>query len=213
MSELSGEMRACEARDVGALAGMLARAFEGDAAYRYLMPDASTREAGLRQFFEGNLRLHLAHRCTHVMVDAEGGLMATVTLRPPRGIAISPLTMLRHGLIPFALAHGIGAVKRMLWLKETYDAVEQQTAQGRPHWYVHMMAVRPDLQGKGLGGRLLRHVLDDAARTEPDCPTVLGTHLPINVTYYQRAGFQVSDERTLTPPGSSPYTLWSMRKA
>lgn len=205
-------MRACEARDVEGLARMLARAFESDAGYRFLMPDAATREAGLIQFFEGNLRLHLAYRCTHVMVDADGGLMATVTLRPPSGFSISPLTMVRHGLIPFALAHGLGAVKRLLWLKDTYEALEHQTAQGQRHWYVHMMAVRPDLQGKGFGGRLLSHVLADAARTAPDCPIALGTHLAINVRYYQRQGFHVVDERTLTPPGSTPYTVWSMRK-
>lgn len=205
-------IRPCTAADVAATAGMLAHAFEVDAGYCYLMPDQATRTDGLREFFAGNLRIHLAHHCTHVMLSAEQQVVATVTLRPPTGIHISKRTMLRHGLLPFALAHGVGAVKRLFWLKQTYEGLEAEAAQRSPHWYVHMMAVHPDHQGKGLGSQVLRHVLDAAARLDRQAPTVLTTHLETNVTYYRRAGFQVIDQRTLTPPGSHPYSVWSMRK-
>jgi GNAT superfamily N-acetyltransferase len=191
---------------------MLALAFDTDAAYRYLMPDAQTREAGLRRFFVANLRIHLPVRCTHVMLDASDQVLATVTLRPPRGVAISTLTMLRKGLVPFALEHGRAAVKRLFWLKSAYDALEAEASRRQPHWHVHMMAVRPDLQGQGLGSSLLRHVLDAAARSDAAAPTVLTTHLQANVTYYRRAGFEVSDERTLSPPNAEAYTVWSMRR-
>jgi len=204
-------IRPCRSEDVDSLARMLARAFDTDAAYRYLMPDAQTREAGLERFFAANLRIHLPARCTHVMLDENDQVMATVTLRPPQGVAVSALTMLRRGLVPFALAHGRSAVKRLFWLKHTYDALEAEASRRRPHWHVHMMAVRPDLQGQGLGSSLLRHVLDAAARIDATAPTVLTTHLETNVTYYRRAGFEVSDERTLCPPDAEAYTVWSMR--
>jgi predicted N-acetyltransferase YhbS len=75
-----------------------------------------------------------------------------------------------------------------------------------------MMAVAPEHQGKGIGSALLRGVLEGAEQRDPTPPTVLTTHLETNVTYYRRAGFQVTDQRTLTPPGSDPYSVWSMRK-
>ena len=93
---------------------MLAHAFANDAAYSFLFPAADTRAAGLLQFFEGNLRTHLPHACTFVALDAAERAIATVTLRPPAGIQISLWTMLRRGLLPFAIAHGGGAVRRLL---------------------------------------------------------------------------------------------------
>jgi hypothetical protein len=101
-------------------ATMLAHAFEVDAAYRYLFPDAATRTSGLQDFFARNLRMHLPHACTFVAIDASGCPVASVTLRPPHGVHISLWTMLRRGLLPFAVAHGHVAVHRLLWLKRTY---------------------------------------------------------------------------------------------
>jgi GNAT superfamily N-acetyltransferase len=194
-----------------ATAQMLADTFDDDAAYRYLFPVAATRRQGLADFFARNLRTHLPYRCTYVAYERTGEPLATVTLRPPEGFAISVLTMFRRGLLPFALAHGRAAVKRMFWLKNAYDALEERTANGAPHWYVHMMAVRPERQGQGVGSALLRRVLESTAETSTH-PTVLTTHLPENVIFYRRASFDVFAEQTLEPPGDRPYTVWSMRR-
>jgi GNAT superfamily N-acetyltransferase len=194
-------------------ARMLAAAFEVDPAYCYLMPDAATRAAGLADFFERNQRVHLPYRCTHLARMADGSLGATVTLRPPGGIAISTLTLLRHGLVPFALRHGRDAVKRLLWLKDTYDALELAAAKGALHHYVHMMAVRPDVQGRGLGSQLLEEVLARGTAARSDLTTVLTTHLEENIVFYRRAGFEVVDERVLQPPRGEPYRVWSMVRA
>lgn len=193
-------------------ARLLAHAFEVDAAYRYLFPEAQRREAGLEDFFARNLRTHLPYRCTRVALDAEGGLLGTVTLRPPGGVHISLLTMLRQGLLPFALAQGAGAVKRLLWLKRTYDAYEALLSQGRPHWYVHMMAVAPEAQGRGVGSELLDRVLDETARRSPGVDCVLTTHLERNLGFYARAGFELSWERTVEPPDAAPYPVWGMTR-
>jgi len=196
------------AEHVERTADLLVRAFEIDEAYRYLFPDAATRAAGLRDFFARNLTTHLAHRCTFAAIDARGHPLATVTLRPPSGLHISLWTMLRRGLLPFAAAHGTGAVQRLLWLKRTYDALEAEAAAHQPHAYVHMMAVAPEHQGRGLGSRLLAQVLGPRAATQ----TVLTTNLSRNVVFYRRHGFEVTSERMLQPPGTHAYTVWSMRR-
>jgi hypothetical protein len=82
----------------------------------------------------------VSHACTWVGSDGETAL-GTVTLRPPRGIAIGRLTLLRYGALPFVAAQGLAAFRRLLWLKDTYDALEREAAGGAPHWCVDLMAV------------------------------------------------------------------------
>jgi GNAT superfamily N-acetyltransferase len=191
-------------------ARVLAHAMEVDPAYRYLFAEPGECARGLARFFARSLSTHLPHRCTYVALDSAERVVATVTLRPPAGVPISMLTMLRRGLLPFLLAHGREAVTRLIWLKKTYDALELDAAQGGAHWHVHMMAVAPELQGRGIGGRFLSRVLSQRTATQAELPTVLTTHLERNVSFYRQAGFQVVGERTLQPPGSTSYPVWSM---
>lgn len=198
---------------VPSVAALLAEAFQDDPAYSFLIPDPTRRYQGLHDFFVGNLRTHLPYRCTQVLrVEGTAQPLATVTLRPPGGVPVSLWTMLHRGLLPFTLRHGIDAARRLLRLKDVYDALEVTTAGGRPHYYVHMMAVGPDQQGTGLGTTLLKDVLGRCPGN--GChPTVLTTHEPRNVTFYTRAGFELVEKRQLRlRPDSQPYDVWCMRR-
>jgi GNAT superfamily N-acetyltransferase len=194
---------------IAATATLLGRAMDEDPAYRYLFPDGAVRPRGLTDFFERNLRTHLPFACTHVLVEGSE-VVGTVTMRPPGGIHISTLTMIRRGLLPFALAHGRSAVRRLFALKEAYDRLESDLARGGSHWHVHMMAVDPSRQGRGLGTGLLRSVLETTRDSPAAHPIVLTTHQQRNVVFYARAGFTVVDERELTLPGAAPYRVWGM---
>ena len=101
-------------------------------------------------------------------------------------------------------------IRRLLALKSVYEALEQRCAGGQPYWHVHMMAVLPELQGKGVGSALLDAALAPCARTP--APIVLTTHQAINVRFYLRAGFRVTHEERAAPAGSAPYTVWCMRR-
>jgi len=205
-------VRPLELRDVPTTARVLADAMDVDAAYRYLFPEPSVRRRGLSELFGRNLELHLSHRCAYVALGESGEVAGTVTLRPVGGISIRLSTMIRRGLLPFALRHGAGAVKRLLWLKDTYDAFEAEIAGHAPHWYVHMMGVKPALQGTGVGSALLGRVLALTGALTSGHPMVLTTHLPQNVRFYERAGFTTSCERTVEPPDGEPYRVWGMRR-
>jgi predicted N-acetyltransferase YhbS len=157
----SQPIRDLEPADVPETAALLAHAMDDDPAYGFLFP-AAARCHGLTDLFARNLRTHLPYRCTSVLTE-DGHIVGTVTLRPPGGIPISVLTMLRRGLIPFGAAHGLGAVRRLFALKRVYDDLEEAMVAGAPHWLVHMMAITPAKQGRGLGSRLVGAVL--GART------------------------------------------------
>jgi hypothetical protein len=43
-------------------------------------------------------------------------------------------------------------------------------------------------------------------------PVVLTTHQPINVRFYERAGFHVAHQESLRLPGAPAYRVWGMRR-
>ena len=76
-----------------------------------------------------------------------------------------------------------------------------------PHWYIHMLAVDPEAQGKGFGSALLRAVHTKADRDQ--MPTILITLQPRNVPIYQHFGYEIVAEGT--EPSAGLY-YWSMKR-
>ena len=127
---------------------------------------------------------------------------------------MSPLTMLRRGLLPFAIRNGHGSVRRLLRLKRAYDEIEEQVTRGRPHLLVHMMAVVPERQGSGFGTSLLKEAiaLSVDAHRAASLPVVLTTHTERNVVFYRRSGFAVAESREVKFDGARAYPVWSMSR-
>jgi GNAT superfamily N-acetyltransferase len=73
------------------------------------------------------------------------------------------------------------------------------------HWYLQILGVDPDYQGKHYASRLLKPMLARADREGVPC--FLETQLEKNVTLYQHFGFRVAEEGTI--PGSNVYS-WAM---
>jgi GNAT superfamily N-acetyltransferase len=57
------------------------------------------------------------------------------------------------------------------------------------HWYLPMIGVEPNAQGRGLGGALMRHASERSDRA--GLPAYLESSNPRNITLYQRHGFDV----------------------
>ncbi|HSV85447.1 MAG TPA: GNAT family N-acetyltransferase, partial [Levilinea sp.] len=75
------------------------------------------------------------------------------------------------------------------------------------HFYLAILAVDPNVQGKGIGARLLAPVLErcDTQRM----PSYLVTDTTRAVRFYQRLGFQV---RRQIPIFRTSLSLWTMRR-
>ncbi len=72
-------------------------------------------------------------------------------------------------------------------------------------WYLDAIGVRPDRQGAGIGGALIRFGLERAA--QEDAPCFLETATERNVGYYERFGFRVTEEGE--PTSGGPH-IWFM---
>ena len=76
-----------------------------------------------------------------------------------------------------------------------------------PHWYILVLGVHPDHQGKGLGGELLRQILQKA--DEESVAVYLESSNPKNQDFYRKYGFGVREE-IVPVPGCPP--IWGLMR-
>ena len=75
----------------------------------------------------------------------------------------------------------------------------------QPHWYILILGIHPDHQGKGLGGDLLKNVLQRADNER--VPVYLESSNPKNLDFYRKHGFQVTQE--IVPTAGCP-PVWGL---
>ncbi len=181
----------------------LARSLHDDPMFRWLLPDERDRAAWLPVFMA--FGLHGSLPAGGALCPAQGEGAGVVALLPPghppltaRAIFGFLVRRLPRPDIPLPTAHfarGAHACLRVM------DRVHPRD----PHWYVFILGVHPDRKGQGLGGVLMRRVVELAERDR--VPAYLETTNPVNLGFYARYGFEVADE--LTPlPGAPP--IWTM---
>jgi GNAT superfamily N-acetyltransferase len=83
--------------------------------------------------------------------------------------------------------------------------VERAHPADPPHFYLATLGVVPELQGQGLGSRLMRPVLDLCDRE--GVPAYLESSKESNIAFYARHGFRVIRELGL-PRGPTMYAMW-----
>jgi ribosomal protein S18 acetylase RimI-like enzyme len=189
------------ADQLDAATGVMARAFQNDPLFKAIWPDSDERAASLSQLARWDL------------ADAGPGDMALVTAGPVNGVAKAirsdvhaPLTendfhRLGHALTPHAW-------QRFNDVHAFSFAVQQlMTKTPEAHWYLQVLAVSPEYQGRGIGSALLDAI--HAGADADGLPTTLLTFQPRNVPLYQRNGFQVVAEGT--EPGDGLY-FWCMKR-
>ena len=69
------------------------------------------------------------------------------------------------------------------------DFMDQQSADvvGEDDWYLSILGINPNMQGRGLGKKLLAPTLELADQQDTSC--YLETFTPLNMSFYARLGF------------------------
>jgi ribosomal protein S18 acetylase RimI-like enzyme len=182
-----------EATDVPAINGVLARAFQDDPVFRWIVPDDRARQETLPGMFGAFTEVYVHHGETYIADGAAAALWV-----PP-------------GVEPFTEEQGESFGQRMVELLgpaaergfELNQLLEQHHPQD-PCWYLQFVGVIPEHQQRGLGSQLLSTVLDRADAA--GAAAYLEATSPDNRRLYERHGFGTVDELRLThgPP------LWPM---
>lgn len=161
----------------------LAAAFQDDPALSWLIPDAKTRPARLKAFMAIVFDEHL--RFGRIL--GTPGCEAVTLWRPPGSVH-------RHQPIwhPGALRY-VPIFRRYLPQALATDAAIRKRLPRDERWmYLKYAGVRPDCQGKGLGGLAIRAGLAEAVQA--GVPSVLETATESNVALYRSLGYAVASE-------------------
>lgn len=186
-------VREASSDDLDCVVGVSTEGFATDPLMLWIFQDPSTRSEGLRLAFSGLARSYFApDSIIHLVGDA------CVTLW--RGPAYRAAPSDGGGASPFSS----DVQERFRILGEL---MEMAHPRDRAHWYLNVIATRPDRQGQGLGAEALRPVLD---RCDVDgIPAYLESSNPRNLTLYRRHGFDDGVRPTIDlPDGPSLYPMW-----
>jgi ribosomal protein S18 acetylase RimI-like enzyme len=164
----------------------LVRAFQDDILKRTLAPELKNREPFTRWIYNGVVR----YCSRYGLIQATDRVEGVACWLPPGKTTLSLWGMYTSWNMipgPFVVA-GRAVIDRFYRMQDVVDR-EHKRLVPRPHWYLWALAVRPENQGQGLGGQLLRPILEQADAGE--MPVYLETQTEQNVRFYTRRGFDV----------------------
>jgi ribosomal protein S18 acetylase RimI-like enzyme len=178
---------------------VLARAFQDDPAWVWLVPDAQRRADLLPWLFRIGFDVTAAD-----VYATPGPILGAARWLPPGRQTLKIGATLR-ALVTTPLRLGTATGPFLAYGR----AVEQLRAEvaGGAHWYLAGIGVDPSAQRHGVGAALMRPGVLAAAKA--GLPTVLLTNNETNLTFYEKQGFRtVRETRT---PENGP-RAWAMVK-
>ncbi|MEX0911853.1 MAG: GNAT family N-acetyltransferase [Gemmatimonadota bacterium] len=183
-----------------AAANLLARALNRDASSAYHFPDESTRLRRLEWLHGWLLRLGIRSGAVYATSPELAGVAIWM---PPGSERVSLGEKIAAGLLGAPAAIGIGGTRRLLASRKALERVRARSLPGK-HWYLVLIGVDPQHQGRGVGSSLMRHVLDRA--DDDGLPCYLETANKASRKTFQQFGFEVIGEAV----GPRGLPAWAM---
>jgi GNAT superfamily N-acetyltransferase len=205
-------VRKLTSADVHATARVLADAFAENPAYVWMHPRSAERSSDLRAFFERNLWWHLPLALTWVATRGPD-IVGTSTLEPPGGVRSETREAIAHWLVPTVRDQGLRTFLRTAAASREFGERYRALVKGTRYYHVHAVGVAPDLQGNGIGTRLVDATLEECERllTLDRTPVVLSTQRERNLPLYRRAGFVLKEDHQMGVRwGSHGFRTWFM---
>jgi ribosomal protein S18 acetylase RimI-like enzyme len=183
-------VRVATAEDIPALAATLARAFHDDPVAVFTNPREASRARRLGFFYTGRLRTLVGDELCFTDDERSGAALWAAPDRwepPPREVV-----RLVRMLSPRAPQTLVGF--RRIQKRHPHE----------PHFYLSVLGVAPEGQGRGLGSALLAPMLERCDRE--GVGAYLESSKERNIAFYGRHGFRVTGEMRF--PGGPP--MWLM---
>ena len=183
--------------DVPALTAALARAFDDDPLINWMVMQDKRRA---RRVFDGMELTLKKMSMPYDEVYTTDGIDGGALWAPPGKWKLGVLQQLL--LVPDMLR--MTTFKRLPKVMGGINAIEKKHPH-QPHFYLFVLGVDTEQQGKGIGGQLMKPVLERCDRD--GIPAYLESSKEKNVPLYERNGFKVT-EVFQVPNGGPP--LWLM---
>lgn len=165
----------------------LGRAFASDPMFEWIYPDPVHRSQSLRVMNRVPVEYGLRYgRVT----ESNGGMAVAIWIPPGRPITASG--MIRCGILGVPFHVGFRPFAKFMGANEVMGKFHNKYVP-EPHWYLLIVGVDPELQGRGLGSALVKEGL---ARADDDnSPCYLETSDERNIAFYERLGFVLVGRR------------------
>jgi ribosomal protein S18 acetylase RimI-like enzyme len=175
---------------------VLDSAFSEDSMWKEVFDDVEKN----RILTEVMVRFCLTYGAVVSTSDKLEGVMAIA----PYGKDMNMLSIIRSGA--FLLSMKIGnESKKFKVLSDALDEAKK-TLDLDPYIHLLIMGVSQDYQGKGLGGKLVRALIEKSESENK--PIYLETQKEDNVYFYEKYGFEVKKKIILPEPFNLP--MWLM---
>ena len=194
-------VRKARLSDVPALARVLASAFHDDPVMNWVARPDNRRFVALQGFYHWYLRANIV-RLGEVMTVAS--LDACAAWEPPEILGKNPSVLQRLRLLPEMIR--MASLPRLPRLVRLSRLIQRHHPVAQPHYYLTLIGVLPERQGRGLGKSLLGATL---ARLDRDrLPAYLENTNARNIGLYERFGFHPVAELTLAPDAPKIVCMW-----
>jgi ribosomal protein S18 acetylase RimI-like enzyme len=178
----------------------ISRAFLDYNLMLYAAPNARRRAPGVTSVYAAFLSD--AFRYGEVFAPPE--VVGVCCWLPPGRTTFSFLRQVRAGMLTVPWWFGLRGFRILTAYDEVAHTLHHRHA-SMPHHYLSAIGVEPEHQGKGIGGALMRPMLERADSERLPC--YLETHSETNVRLYQKHGFEISERADV--PGH-PLPVWGM---
>ena len=186
--------------DLEAVCQDLSAAFAEDPLLNWLLRQDSRRHRARLAFFRMEIP-HEAFRIGEIERPQAGG--GAALWFPSERLGPNPLSVRLRAITMFLGACGPPRFPRVLALRE---AMDRRHPMDRPHDYLWMLGVRPEVQGRGVGSGLLKARLDRL--DVQGRPAFLETSVTRSLSLFRRHGFVVIDEYRPAPSGPTIWSMW-----
>jgi len=205
MDNQNGELLRLTLKERDAGAAVLGRAFAEYELLRYYFPDETERRAATDTFCFIALSVCLKYGEVYASSEKLEGVAAWL---PPGKSPFGVRQVIRSVPLSVLFRFGRQGAGRLRAYGRFIDNLHRKLVR-YPHWYLQIIGVGPEYQGKGFSSRLLRPVLERIDRERMPC--YLETNADKNVAIYRRFGFEVVSEDKL--PGTEVTSFAMLRKA
>jgi len=164
-------------------AGVLSRAFYNDPFYIWIMPNDNKRMAQIHWWMKILLRYTLISGEIHYTEDHNA---VSMWLGPDKPM-VNDIKIFSMGLILYPFKIGFKNFMRALDISGQWDREHKKMS--KRHYYLMVIAVEPEFQGKGIGSRLMQVGLNKADDDGLDC--FLETVTPEDVEFYKKHNFDI----------------------
>ena len=183
-----------------AAGSVLSKAFSQDPVFNYLIPDTNQRLKTLNHYFQHVIKYGLHYGEVYSTPNLE---CISVWL-PPKNSSHTRWKAIKTGalVLPVKVKWKYLALQNKIY--KFTDNLHKKLIP-YPHWYLSLIGVEPNHQGKGFGQQLLSTAIN---RIDPEGkPIYLETNNEKNIEIFKRSGFRILQK--IIVPGTKIFH-WSL---